>query len=102
MRKCVKVVLSDFDDYFDDLESLYKMLKKRLSLDDLEGVVQPQEEEVHMVIYGPKERVDEVVDMLEEFVIKEGATAKHMMGLSVEPFLKDEDYRGVFRFIQKA
>lgn len=102
MRKCVKIVLSDFEEYFDDLASLYKMLKKRLPFDNLEGVVQPQEREVHMMICGPKEQVDAAVDALEEFVIQEGVSAKHMMGMSVEPFLKDEDYRGVFRFVQKA
>ncbi len=102
MRKCVKVILGDFKDHFDDLDSLYKILKKRLALSDLEGVVQPDDGEIHIVIYGPKERVDAAVDALEEFVIKESAGSKDMMSMTVEPFLKEEDYRGVFRFVQKA
>ena len=103
MRKCVKIVLTDFVEHCDSVENLYKMLKKNLSFDNVEGVVQPfSEDEVHLVVYGPKARVDDLVDALEEAVIREGATAKHMMGFSVEPFLKDEDYRGVFRFVQRA
>lgn len=102
MRKCVKVILFDFNTHFKDIDTLYQTIKKRIPFEGLEGVVQPEEEEVHMVIYGLKERVDDAVDALEEFVITEGAQTQHMMGLSVEPFLKDEDYRGVFRFIQRA
>jgi hypothetical protein len=99
MRKCVKIILTDFG----DLDVLYTLLKKKLSFDDLEGYAEPfSDEELHIVLYGPKKEVDNFVGSIEEIVLKANAHTKDEIGFFVEPFLKDEDYRGVFRFIKKA
>lgn len=99
MRKCVKIIITDFG----DLDAFYKLLKKKAPLDNLEGYAEPVfEEELHIVVYGHKEEVDDFVGSVEEIVLKENADAGHEIGFSVEPFIKDEDYRGIFRFIKKA
>lgn len=99
MRKCVKITLTAFG----DLDALYKLLKKKLSFDDLEGYAEPSvEEELHIVVYGPKEAVDTFVGTFEDAILAENENRKHEMIYFFEPFLKDEDYRGVFRFIKKA
>lgn len=99
MRKCVKITLTDFG----DIDTLYSLLKKKMSFDDLEGYAHaPSEDEVNIVLYGPKEEVDNFVGALEEIVLKANAHTDDAIGFFVEPFIKDEDYRGVFRFIKKA
>jgi hypothetical protein len=83
---------------FGDVDSLYKVLKKKVDFKEVEGVAQvcdDQEQEVELVLYGPKDSIDEVVDAIDEVAMKEEIT------VSVEPFLKEEDFRGVFRFIQR-
>jgi len=89
------MIISDFG----DVDSLYKMLKKKVNFNGVEGVAQvcdDQAHEVELVLSGPKDAIDEVVDVIDEVAMKED------INVSVEPFLKEEDFRGVFRFIQKA
>jgi hypothetical protein len=99
MRKCVKITITEFG----DLDALYKVLKKKLSFDDLEGYAEPVlDDELHIVVYGPKEAVDLFVGNLEDVLLAENENRKHDIVYFFEPFLKDEDYRGVFRFVKKA
>ncbi len=64
---------------------------------DLEGTAQvvQQEEKVRVLVCGLKENVDEFLDTLHK------GTPKVMLeDIEIEPFLKDRDYRGVFRVIE--
>lgn len=95
MRKCVKMIISDFS----DIDALYKMLKKKVDFKRVEGVANVSDEhenEVELIVYGSKEAIDDVVDAIDTLAMDEE------MSVSVEPFLKEEDFRGIFRFIQKA
>jgi acylphosphatase len=62
----------------------------------LEGLVQlVGENEVKIVACGKKEKVDAFVDEMHKEI-----AGKKIAHLEVEPFLKDKDYRGVFRVIE--
>lgn len=99
MRKCVKITITEFG----DLDALYTLLKKKLSFEGLEGHVEPvSDDEVHIVVYGTKKEVDFFVGAFEDVILAENENRKHEIIYFFEPFLKDEDYRGVFRFIKKA
>jgi acylphosphatase len=72
-------------------EAIQKFAKKL----ELEGALHTiAEDQIKIIVCGSKDNIDAFVDAL----YKEGATRKQF-SLSVEPFLKDKDYRGVFRII---
>ena len=99
MLKCIKIILTEVGS---EVEWFYRALKKSIDFDDLEGLVAPAENGgVRLVINGPKELVDSFVDVVDEIVLKHNIKKKTNIGLFVEPFFKDEDYRGLFRFIKK-
>jgi hypothetical protein len=99
MRKCVKITLTEFG----DLDKLYALLKNKLSFDDLEGHIEPvSDDEVAIVVYGLKKVVDAFISSLEDVILAENEKRKHEIIYFFEPFLKEEDYRGLFRFIKKA
>ena len=100
MRKCVKMIVTDYH----DVDVFYKALKKRANVGAVEGVAEPlSDEELQIVVYGPKESVDEFVGAVEDTVITIAEEGDDQASeLMVEPFIKEEDYRGVFRFIKKS
>ena len=65
----------------------------RLDLEGLMHVIIPSN--LKIVACGSKENIETFVD----FLYKEGALKKPF-SIEVEPFLKDKDYRGVFRIIE--
>lgn len=90
MNKCVKItcivkVTSSFT-------SLIHKKAQELLLEGSLQVVPP--ETIKIVVCGSKDGIDTFVDLL----YKEGASKKQF-SLIVEPFLKDKDYRGIFRVI---
>lgn len=98
MNKCVKVLLSEVG----DLGALATAIKKSVAFAGVEGLVEEAiPDTLEIVLYGPKESVDVAVVELEVFVAKKGAKQKKRIGFAVEPFVKNEDYRGVVRFIKK-
>ena len=99
MRKCVKMVVTDYQ----DIEAFYKAIKKYANINAIEGVAEPvSEEELQIIVYGPKEDVDDFVCAVEDAVSIFAATSNQGSGFMVEPFIKEEDYRGIFRFIKKS
>lgn len=62
----------------------------------LEGTIQmPEDRLVLIKVCGGKEAVDSFVDILhKEFITKEAEN------IEIEPFLRERDYRGVFRVIE--
>lgn len=99
MRKCIKMIVTDYH----DIDAFYKAVKKYADFAQVEGVAEPlSEEELQIVVYGPKESVDDFVCAVEDAVITVAEESSQGSGLMVEPFIKEEDYRGVFRFIKKT
>ncbi len=92
MIKCVKVSLMIEHDEALVHDTIQKQARKL----ELEGVVYAAVAgELKIFACGHKERIDEFLD----FMHKEAAKRK-VEDVEVEPFIKDKDYRGVFRVIQ--
>ena len=99
MRKCVKVFLIGVR----DPDALVTFIKRTVKFAELEGLVETVvPDALEIVLYGLKDAVDAVVASLELAAAKKGVSQKQQISFSVEPHVKDEDYRGVVRFIKKA
>lgn len=77
---------------------LQDVVQKQARLLQLEGTAQAvmgEKTYVKIVVCGKKELIDEFIDSLHQILIKyEGSD------LMLEPFIKDKEYRGVFRIIE--
>lgn len=93
MNKCLKVTFPATG----SLEFLRTFVQKQARDLDLEGTAQVMTTEnlVVILICGPKDNIDSFVDLLHK-----GTKAIHIANISVEPFVKVKDYRGVFRIIE--
>lgn len=94
MNKCLRIVLTaDFPSNF--LTSFIQKHAKKL---DLEGTAQlddPKEKRVKIIICGNADALDDFLDALYK-----GTKGFELHDLEIEPFLKDKDYRQVFRVIE--
>ncbi len=87
MNKCLKITVT-----VNKIEGfLHAVVQQQARKCDLEGVVQPVgEAQIRIIVCGKKDKVDAFVDLLQKEAITD---------LEIEPFIKDKDYRGVFRVI---
>ncbi|MBA3954607.1 acylphosphatase [Candidatus Dependentiae bacterium] len=92
MNKCLRIILQ-----IKPKERLIHSIVQQHARDlDLEGLVQPvNAQKLKIIICGKKEKVDLFVDMLHRESAQED-----IQDIEIEPFLKDKDYRGVFRVIE--
>ena len=74
---------------------LEEVISKHAKKLDIEGTAQVVAGNVHLIICGPKDRVDMFLDAMHKGLAKAASTH-----LEIEPFLKTKDYRGVFRIIE--
>ena len=88
MNKCVKITVT-----VESLsEFLHEIIKPHARSMDLEGLVQPVGTvQARIIACGSKEKVDAFVELLQK---------EALMDIEIEPFIKDKDYRGVFRVIE--
>ena len=80
-------------------DEIYKRFTQKQAQDlAIEGVVQDQAEEGGLVIYacGPSDNLEKFIDLLYK-----GPSGKPVEDVYAEPFVKEKDYRGVFRIIDK-
>lgn len=92
MKKCVRIIFA-YKNGWDFLEEYAKKYARSL---DIEGIAEKEEKNTYaIVVNGKKEAVDTFVDKLQEMFVKKGVD-----DYMIEPFLKEEDYRGVFRVIK--
>lgn len=91
MNKCLRVILS-LKSYDEDLIPYIQKAAKKIKV---EGTIQQQDKKtVKIIVCGDTEDVDAFMD-----VVYKGKDEKPV-SVDVEPFLKDRDYRGVFRIIE--
>lgn len=93
VKKCLKIALDNgVPSTF--IRSFVQVHARRLGL---EGVAQTIVDEglVRIVVCGHKDNVEEFLDVLHK-----GTPSYSPEQIEVEPFLKDKDYRGVFRIIE--
>lgn len=92
MNKCLKITLT-----LDPKEGfLQNVIQQNARKFELEGIVQAlSSDKIKIIVCGEKEQVDFFVDSIHkesiEAVIKD---------IEIEPYIKDRDYRGVFRVIE--
>jgi hypothetical protein len=89
--KCVRIVCTckPSKSFAEDVHKFATKLQ-------LEGVYQIIDvDHVRIIASGVKDKIDLFIDVL----YKLGSTMKPF-AIEVEPFLKDKDYRGIFRIIQ--
>lgn len=93
MNKCLKITfVGDFQKGF--LQSFIQQQAKNLGLEGIAQVIIP-ESKVRIIACGVKDSVDQFLDLLHK-----SSSVYDLRELEVEPFLKDKDYRGVFRVIE--
>ena len=90
MNKCLKITCSvTVNDHF--TQALQKQAHK-LKIEGIMHVIAP--DSLKITICGPKDSVDSFIDYLYK-----QSSPENPLNIEVEPFLKDKDYRGVFRVI---
>ena len=92
MKQCLKIIFS--------LQKkdnvLQNFVQKNARSLNLEGTVyMVSAHSVEVLICGPKEAMEEFVDL-----IYKGTSKIKPQEIEVEPFIKDRDFRGVFRVIE--
>jgi len=93
MYKCLKVTFSaNFPEGF-----LSDFVQKHAKNLNLEGTVQvmSMNNKVRVVVCGPKDDVDQFIDLLHK-----GTPKYSPEDIEIEAYAKDKDYRGVFRVIE--
>jgi acylphosphatase len=93
MNKCLRIVLSgEFPDSF--LHKIVQANAQKLKLEGT-GQVVTAEKQLRIIVCGAKNNVDAFIDVLHKGMAQVAAE-----NIEIEPFLKDKDYRGVFRVIE--
>lgn len=77
----------------DFLETFIQKYARKLHLEGTAQLV--GDDTVHIAACGPKGALEEFLDMLHK-----GTKTVKPHDISLEPFLKTKDYRGVFRIIE--
>ena len=92
MNQCLRITF-EVSLYENFLQEFIQKNARRLKLEGIVQVVEPKK--VQIAICGDKDSLDEFVD-----AIYKGTAKAKIADIQVEPFLKERDYRGVFRIIE--
>lgn len=94
MNRCLRIVITaQFPDDF--LQVFIQKNAKKLRLEGVAQLIDPKAKQVRIIVCGEGDALDEFVD-----AIHEGLARLVVRGIEIEPFLKDKDYREVFRIIE--
>jgi len=92
MNRCMRITCS----VQNDRSILHSFVQKYAKTFSLEGMVQPiSDTAVRVIVCGTQEAIEDFVDALHHGVIEHKLNT-----IEIEPFLKNRDYRGVFRVIE--
>ena len=88
MNKCLKITVT-----VERMEGfLHTVVQRNARACGLEGMVKPLgPSQASIIVCGKKDKVDTFVDELQK---------EEITNVEIEPFIKDKDYRGVFRVIE--
>lgn len=92
MKQCLKISFSLSKKNEQILPSLIQREARKLNLEGAAQVIDHQQ--VQIVACGSREAVEKLVD-----AIYKAHASEKALGVEVEPFIKDRDFRGVFRVI---
>jgi len=92
MNKCLRITISgNFDQ-----KLLRSFIQKHARDLKIEGTAHfMPDSRVRIIACGTKDAIDDFIDLLHK-----DSTAAPLEGIEIEPFLRDKDYRGVFRVIE--
>lgn len=94
MNKCLRIIVTaKFHD--DLLVTFIQKSAKKLSLEGTAQIVDPVIKTVRITVCGHPGALDEFIDILHA-----GTKGFDLMSLEIEPFLRDKDYRAVFRILE--
>lgn len=93
MYKCLRITFSG------DITISYlrDVIQKHARKLNIEGIAQLTggQNEVRLIACGQKEQVEDFLDVIHKEEVK-----LDLQDLQIEPFIKERDYRGVFRVIE--
>jgi len=91
MKKCVRITFA-----VSEPDKVLESIKKKARSLELEGIAyHDQADEYAAVVHGEKEQVEKFIDAVHAIIIEAGSEDFY-----VEPYPKEEDFRGVFRVLQ--
>ncbi len=93
MNKCLRIALTAHSSN----SSLYGFIQKharKLGLEGMAQMVDPKNNQIRITVCGPVVDLDHFIDLIHKETEKFDVDT-----MEVEPFLKDKDYRSVFRVI---
>lgn len=92
VSKCIKITFTGKPKQ----DFLQKVIQKHAKTLQVEGLAQGSEDgQFKIIACGDGEKIDSFVDMIHKESVK-----AILKDIEIEPFLKDKDYRGVFRIIE--
>ena len=91
MKKCVKIHLEG-----SNLDAAFRLfVQKKATALQIEGTVRNDNEQLAIIhAQGESDNLDKLIDQLYK-----GTAESSIDNVSVEPFVSDSDFRGVFRII---
>lgn len=91
MKRCLKMLVS-----LENWQSEWGLkIQKQAQKLAIEGMMQAVDENhLRIMVCGEGEKLDEFMDYLDDFFLKVDARISEL-----EPFIKERDYRGIFRVI---
>ena len=91
MNRCLKMVIKA-----DKWESRWSSdIQKQAKKLEIEGLMQALDDyQMRIMVCGKDEKLDDFIDYLYDFFISVDASIDEL-----EPFIKERDYRGIFRVI---
>ena len=91
MNRCIKLTFA----VKRASDKLLQTLQSQAQENNLEGFgMASAPESVKIIVCGKGTDVDAFLDTVDELIVKHGG-----QDIAIDPFLKDKDYRGVFRII---
>lgn len=91
MAQCLKITLA----VKNSKQFLSKVVQKETKKLGLEGVGHLQGDQLKIIVCGSRNAIDLFLDLLHKDLEEVGSAA-----VEIEPFIKEKDYRGVFRVIE--
>ena len=93
MKKCIKITFeASIPKGF--LQASVQKHAREFSIEGMAQIIL-SENQVRVIACGEKEAIDNFLDNLHKDFSK-----AHIADIEIEPFLRDKDYRGVFRIIE--
>jgi len=94
MNKCIKITVSKDKIPNDFLRSVVQKHAQKFNIEGIAQVFVP-DKKVRIIACGLKPDVDGFIDQLHKRF-----SELSIQGVEVEPYIKDKDYRNVFRIIE--